>query len=427
MPVTLILTILCLIAFVLIGRQYSGLPNNIWRLFLAQPFAMSATPAVVIAASILAVAIAPDPELATLPLTLMIIGTAVAVIPATWCLSHFGRKKGSMLGLLFGFFGAVLSAIAALYSDFHLLLAGTFMMGLCSAFIAQLRFAALESVSNPNQAPKAISTLMASGLFSAMLGPEIAVVAKDWVESPHGFVGSFIVLAGFMLLAIVILSRLDPMDIKESHYEQKARSIVSFFKNPVFIVALCSGVVAYSVMSYLMTASPLSMHSDHAYDMASIKWVVQSHVLAMYVPSLFSAYLVSLLGIRKLMLLGTALYALVVIVSLMGHSVMHYWWSMVLLGVGWNLLYLCGTLLLPNVYQAHERFKVQAVNDFSIFGIQGIASLSAGIILYNQGWAVLVSITIPVIILMLIVTLWYISIIHKSKLDKVEEFNGQPS
>ena len=424
MPTTLILTFLVLFIATFIGWRYSGLPKNVWKLFLAQPLAMSSTPTIVIAAGILAISIAPEPELATLPLTLVVIGTALAVVPATATLNRFGRRNGTMIGLSLGLTGALCSALAAYSSQFYLLLFGSFLLGVSSAFVAQLRFAALESINNPAQAPIALSILMSSGLFSAMLGPEIAVIAKDWVASEHGFVGSYLVLAGLLIAAILVVSQLDSMQVKTSDTLHNSRPLSYFFKTPLFLVALSSGAIAYSVMTYLMTASPLSMHSDHAYDMESIKWVVQSHVLAMYLPSLFSAWLVAKFGIRKLMLIGTFLYVAVVIVSLTGHSVMHYWWSMVLLGIGWNFLYLCGTLLLPEVYRPEERFKVQAVNDFGIFGIQAIASLSAGVILFSQGWAILVSITIPVIILMLLVTLWYISVVYKQQITNVEDMHG---
>ena len=423
MPITLILTFVVLVIAVLLVRRYSNLPDNVWKLFLAQPLAMSSTPAIVVAAGILAVSIAPDPELATLPITLVVIGTASSVIPATAMLKRLGRRNGTILGLTVGMTGACLSAMAAYLAEFYLLLVGSFMLGVCSAFVAQLRFAALESINNATQAPLALSILMSSGLFSAMLGPEIAVVAKDWVATEHGFTGSYLVLACLLLCAIFVVSRLDSMHIAETHVHKESRPISYFFTSPLFLVALSSGTIAYSVMTYLMTASPLSMHSDHAYDMASIKWVVQSHVIAMYLPSLFSAWLVAKLGIRTLMLTGTFLYVGVVLVSLTGHSVMHYWWAMVLLGVGWNFLYLCGTLLLPGVYRPEERFKVQAINDFGIFAIQALASLSAGVILFSQGWSVLVSITIPVIVLMLLVTIWYISVVYKKQIT-TGEMNG---
>lgn len=424
MPLTLILTLFALVFAALIVRKYLELPANVWRLFLAQPLAMCATPAVVIAAGILAISIAPSPEFATLPLTLLIIGTALAVVPASWILKRYGRRKGSMLGLSLGAIGTTTAGIAAINTSFIGLLIGCFMIGNSAAFIAQLRFAAIESLSDQKDAPKALSTLMVSGLFSAMLGPEIAVIGKDTISPSAEFAGTFFILTLCYLVAIIIISRLDDTEVNETNTHKHVRPLTQIAKNPVFLIAICSGTIAYSVMSYLMTASPLSMHSDHSYSMDSIKWVVQSHVLAMYLPSLFSAYLVGLFGIRNLMLIGSGLYVCVVFISLTGISIAHYWVSMVLLGIGWNFLFLSGTLLLPLVYQPEERFKVQAVNDFSIFGIQAVASLSAGMILFSRGWSDLVLLTIPLIIVMLMVTLWYNIIFKKNKLDFIEEVNG---
>lgn len=418
LPTTLVLTVFILILATWFVKQRLKLSDNIWRLFMAQPLAMSATPAVVIAAGILAIEIAPSPELATLPLTLLIIGTAIAVIPASWLLKRVGRRKGSMLGLGLGAVGSLVSGFSAIQANFIALLVGCFLIGTSSAFIAQLRFAALESLDNKDQAPKALSTLMVGGLFSAMIGPEVAVFGKDLISAPSGFAGSFFILCACYIIAITIISTLNPMEVKEIEQSDDTRPLLQIAKSPVFIIAICSGTIAYSVMSYLMTASPLSMHSDHDYAMDTIKWVVQSHVLAMYVPSLFSAYLVKWLGIRKLMLVGTGMYVAVVIISLVGGSVMHYWWAMVLLGIGWNFLFLSGTLLLPESYKPSERFKVQAVNDFSIFGIQALASLSAGMILFSRGWSNLVLMTVPVIIVMLMVTLWYIIIFKQQQTEQ---------
>ena len=379
---------------------------------------MSATPAVVIAAGILAIEIAPSPELATLPLTLLIIGTAIAVIPASWLLKQLGRRKGSMLGLGFGAVGAIIAGISAIHANFIALLVGCFLIGNSAAFVAQLRFAALESLDNKDLAPKALSTLMVGGLFSAMIGPEVAVFGKNLIASDSGFAGSFFILSGCYIVAISIISTLKPIDVKKVEQSDDTRPLSTIAKSPVFIIAICSGTIAYSVMSYLMTASPLSMHSDHSYALDTIKWVVQSHVLAMYVPSLFSAYLVEWFGIRNLMFIGTGLYVAVVIISLVGGSVMHYWWAMVLLGIGWNFLFLSGTLLLPESYKPSERFKVQAVNDFSIFAIQALASLSAGMILFSRGWSNLVLSTVPVIIVMLMVTLWYMAVFKPQQAEQ---------
>jgi len=410
MPLTLIITLSLLLIATSIGMRVSNLPKNIWLLFLAQPLAMCAAPMVVLAGGLLGAKMAPTAELATLPLTLMILGSAFGVAPASYLMKQIGRKRGTMIGFSVAVAGALLATVSAIKDIFWLLIMGAIFLGFSMAFVAQLRFAALESLSDHKLNPKAISVLMTSGLFAAMLGPEVAVSAAHWIESPYGFAGSFLALAVLFIVAIVIISRLDPIKPPKQSSDANARDLKTIIKQPLFKIALSSSAIAYAVMSYVMTASPLSMHEFHGIDLQSVKWVVQSHILAMYLPSLVSATLVKYFGINKLMAIGSIIYVFVVMVAMSGHSVMHYWWAMVLLGVGWNFLFTSGTLLLPEVYQANERFKVQAANDFCVFFTQAIASLSAGIILFSQGWTILISITIPIILLMFIMTFWYFRI-----------------
>jgi len=291
---------------------------------------------------------------------------------------------------------------------------GAILLGTSMAFVAQMRFAAIESLKDISDAPKAISVLMVGGMFAAILGPEVAVIAKDWIVSPHGFSGSFLALSIMIIIAILVISRLSPIGISQHQSETETRPLTTIVKQPVFIIAVCSAAIAYAVMSYVMTAAPLSMHEIEGHDLNATKWVIQSHIIAMYLPSLFSALLIRYIGIAKLMLFGCVMYGLVVLIALSGKHVMHYWWAMVLLGIGWNFLYTSGTLLLPNSYKENERFKVQATNDFLIFFIQALASLSAGLILFNQGWSLLISISIPVIFIMFIISIWYFLISNKT-------------
>jgi MFS family permease len=407
MSITLLVTLSALIAVVLVGRNFVHLPKNVWLLFLAQPLAMTSSSMIVFAGGLVSTKIAPTADLATLPLTLMILGTAAAVIPASMLMKKIGRKYGTMIGLFVAIIGALLCAYAVIDKHFYWLISGGVLLGMSIAFIAQMRFSAIESLTDLNDAPKAISVLMVGGIFAAVLGPEIAVTAKDWLFPQHPFSGSFFALGALLACAILLISQLDPIHVQQEKVERKPRSLIVITRQPLFIIAVCAGAFAYAVMSYVMTASPLSMHEIHGHNLSQTKWVIQSHIIAMYLPSLFSAFLVRKFGIAKLMLVGCFMYALVVIIALSGHQVMHYWWTMVLLGIGWNFLFTSGTLLLPTVYQADERFKVQAVNDFSIFFFQAMASLSAGLILFNQGWDNLIMIVIPIITIMVAISIWY--------------------
>jgi len=401
-----------LIAFALllvcaaVGARVFHLPKNIWLLFVAQPLAMSATSLMVFAGGILGTHIAPSDEMATLPLSVLIVGVALAVMPGSWLTKRVGRRKSLMLGLSIAVLGALTAMGAALIGSFILLILGAFLLGLSMAFVAQMRFAALDSIDNKEDSAKALSILMVGGIFAAILGPELAVAAKDWLDSPHGFAGSFLGLAGFLVVAIIALSRLEINDSIDDEVDAVHRPLLTIVTQPIFIVALSSAAIAYGLMSYIMTATPLSMHMIEHHDLGTTKWVVQSHILAMYVPSLFAAILIRWFGLIKIMWAGCLCYVAVIAFALSGKEVMHYWWTMVLLGVGWNFLFLAGTLSLPKSYQQHERLKVQSVNDFTIFVIQAMASLFAGTILFSQGWSTLISVAIPLVIVVVLITLW---------------------
>jgi MFS family permease len=339
MSLTLMISFVALFLLAFFGRYIVPLPKNIWLLFVAQPLSLASSSMVVFAGGLLATKIAPSPDLATLPLTLMILGTATAVIPASLAMKKFGRRKGTMIGLFIAFGGALMSMVAAMQGLFFLLVGGSRLLGASLAFVAQMRFAAIESVEKLSEAPKAISVLMVGGIFAAILGPEVAVTARTLIESPYGFAGSYLGLAILLTIAIGIIALLDPIGVKEENSANGARSIRQIVCQPIFIIAVVAGAIGYSVMSYVMTATPLSMHAVEGHSLETTKWVVQSHIVAMYLPSLFSAYLVRYFGIAKLMIFGCLMYSVVVIVALSGHEVMHYWWTMVLL--------LAGTFCLP--------------------------------------------------------------------------------
>ncbi len=413
MPITLIVTSIVLVSIAVIGNKISRLPANIWLLFLAQPLGLSSASMVVFAGGLLGGKIAPSPEYATIPLTVMILMTAAGVVPAALLMKKFGRRIGTVIGLSSAIAGALIAALAALKANFIFLIVGVAFLGFSMAFVAQMRFAVIESLSDPKDTPKAISILMIGSMFAAVLGPEVAVIGKDWIESPFGYAGSFIGLSIMVSIAIIIVIRLSPIGVAKQNVESSSRSLTNIIRQPIFIIAVCSGAIAYGVMSYVMTASPLSMHQIDGHDLAATKWVIQSHIIAMYLPSLFSAVLIRFFGLSRLMALGSSVYFLVILVALSGQQVMHYWWAMVLLGVGWNFLYTTGTVLLPESYQSNERFKVQAANDFLIFFIQALASLSAGWILFNYGWDWLIKLALPSLVLMLVVTIWFLRIRQK--------------
>ncbi|MBA6340216.1 MFS transporter [Colwellia sp. MB02u-10] len=397
---------LLLLSFFGLQRLFT-LPKNVWLLFLVQPLVMAASPVIVFIGGILATSMGADPALVTLPVTMMILGVASGAIPAALLAKNKGRRFAAFTGFSLGFSGTLVAMFAALNAHFELLILASFLLGISTAFTQQLRFAAIESVSNSNEVPRVLSILMLSGIFSAFLGPEIAVTAKDWLSSPHGYAGSFLFLSGLFLLAMLLMLNFTNPEVTTSDNQGEARPLSEIIKQPIFIIAILSAAIGFALMSYLMTATPLSMHKLHGHSLNDTKWVIQSHIAAMFIPSLFTALLVKRIGLKNLMLAGTIIYAVVTVIALSGEQVMHYWWALILLGIGWNFLFLTGTSLLPQSYQASERHKVQAINDFIIFGFQAIASLMAGWILFKAGWHVVVLTGLPFIVILFVVSWFY--------------------
>jgi len=399
------LTLLILSAFFL--SRYFTLPKNIWLLFVAQPLVMAASPVIVFIGGILSTSMANDPSLATLPVTVMILGVACGAIPAAMLAKSKGRRFAIFTGYSCGLLATLTAMVAALIASFELFVFSGLLFGISTSFIQQLRFAAIESIKDTKDIPTVLSILMLSGIFSAFLGPEIAVVAKDWLTSPHGYAGSFLVLAGLIICAMLIMVNFKNTQIDEQQHTGEARPLTEIIKQPIFIIAILSAALGFALMSYLMTATPLSMHQMHGHSLNDTKWVIQSHIAAMFIPSLFTAWLIKKIGLKSLMLIGTIIYALVTIVALSGEQVMHYWWALILLGIGWNFLFLTGTTLLPQSYKPSERHKVQAINDFIVFGLQATASLLAGWVLFKAGWNMVVLTSMPFIAILFAVTWFY--------------------
>lgn len=414
MLINIIITLMLLIISCLALQRFFTLPKNIWLLFLVQPLVMAASPVIVFIGGILATSMDANPALVTLPVTIMILGVACTAIPAALLAKRKGRRYATYTGFSLGFFASILAMIATLMASFELFVLASLFFGMSSSFTQQLRFAAIESVENEKDIPTVLSILMLGGLFSAFLGPEIAVTAKDWLASPHGYAGSFLFLAGLSIIAMVIMQKFVNPQSVDHQDNGNARPLSVIIKQPIFIIALCAAAIGFALMSYLMTATPLSMHHMHGHSLQDTKWVIQSHIAAMFLPSLFTAWLVKRMGLKGMLLLGASIYAGVTLIAFSGEQVLHYWWALILLGIGWNFLFLTGSSLLPQSYRPSERHKVQAVNDFVIFAFQATASLLAGWILFKAGWHFVVITSIPFIVILFAVSWFYFNLERKN-------------
>lgn len=379
--------------------------RNILILFFSQSLGFSAVSFLVLLTGILAAQFGP-PKLATLPLTLMVVGTALTTVPAAMLMRRLGRKHGIMGSFLFAIAGALLGFVALRHSSFALLCLSNLLIGAFMAFINQFRFAAIESAPDKEKTGQVVSFMLFGGVIAGFLGPQLA----DWgrhLFAPE-FSGSFLLLLATLVVSLLIFSGFrNPRAATDQYDASPARPLAEIARQPAFLIALVSATISYAIMSFLMTATPISMHQVDGFSFEESRQVIQWHIAAMFLPSVFNIFLFRLLGIGRLLLAGSVIYLLLAALALQGHEFMHYSGSLILLGVGWNFLFVAGTALLPQTYRASERFKVQAANDFVVFGIQALASLSAGWILFTLGWDAMVWMTVPVSVLMLGLAIYY--------------------
>ena len=368
----------------------------------AQSFGQTATPILVLLGGIVGARIAPDPSWATLPLAIMIIGVACATIPASYLMSRFGRKAGFLIGTGVAILAGLVAAWSVDRGLFFVFCLAAFLTGNYAAFMQQFRFAVAESVAT-EEVPKCLSFLMLAGIVAAIVGPEVGNRFSH-TEGLSDYVGSFLgssvltTLSFFILLFFYRNHAVLGDDTAES-----ARPLSEIFGQPKLILAMSSAVVGYTIMSLIMTATPVSMHEIDQHSLDDTTWVVQSHILAMYVPSLFSGILITRFGVMRVIQVGFFIMLACVAVGWGDPMLMHYWWSMVLLGIGWNFLFLGGTTLLTQTYRNSERFSVQATNDFLVFGLQALGSLGAGVLLSVYGWNGVMLFSAPWLVVLLIV------------------------
>lgn len=341
-----------------------------------------------------------NPALATLPISIMVVSVASTTIPATMLMRAIGRRRGFAIASLSAVAAVLLAAYALKTTSFAWFIVSAALFGINMAFTQQYRYAAAESVE-PAYAARAISLVLLGAIGGALIGPELVRLGEHFFTSVQ-FAGTLVALAALYLVQSVLFLLLEPMrgDHDDSH-ERPRRSLSDIVRQPVFIVAVLGGTAAYGVMTLIMTATPLSMHIHDGYSLEQTAHVIRSHVLGMYLPSLFTGFLIERLGIGRLMSVGAVALIVACIVGLQGQSVMHYTFSLVLLGVGWNFLYVGGTSMLTLTYSMAERFRAQAVNEFAVFGTSATASLLAGTVIHAYGWHTLVLLPLPLLLLIL--------------------------
>ena len=347
--------------------------------------------------------IAPSPQLATAPIAAMFFGTAVATFPASLWMARVGRRRGFVAGALLGAAGGATAAAGLWLGSLALLAFGTFLVGTYQAFAQFYRFAASE-VADESFRPRAISLVLAGGIVAALAGPLLGRLGGPLLQPEY--VGSFLLLAIVSLVAAGLLIGLRiPAPKVETGAASAGRPWGVIVSQPAYLVALFGAATGYGVMILAMTATPIAMlHHDHGLTAAAT--VIQLHVLGMFLPSFFTGSLIARLGVLRIMLAGVALLAGHVLMTLTGTAFESFAGALVMLGVGWNFLYVGGTTLLTTTYSAAEKGRAQATNDMSIFVVGLVSSLSAAALLQGFGWQALNLLLLPWLAVAALALLW---------------------
>lgn len=346
--------------------------------------------------------LADNKALATLPVTGYLVGGALWAIPASRVMKRRGRRAGFTLGSVMGMIGAAICALAIALNSFELLCVGTLVTGAYNAFGIQYRFAAADAAT-PEFRPKAIALVLAGGIVGGVLGPESAKLTMDLLAVP--FVGSYLSLIALALGSLAILRFLDIPNETPAPTAALPRNLRVLLRQPELIAAILAASLSYGVMNLLMTATPLAMgHEQHAF--ASVAFVIEWHVIGMFAPGFFTGSLIARYGTLRVMFVGVAFLLLCVAIALGGHEVMHFWWSLTLLGIGWNFVFVGATALLTQCYLPAEKALVQGANDACVFTTIALSSFASGLLLHANGWTILNWISLVPIAVLLATLAW---------------------
>jgi MFS family permease len=374
--------------------------RNVLLLAFSQALMLSAIVMSMALGAILGSVLAPDKSYATLPIAVMVIGTAIASLPASILMRRFGRRTGFLIGVCLGLGGSLLSAFALLQQSFALFVAGHLLLGSYQGFANYYRFAAVEAVDT-SHASRAISWVVAGGVVAAFLGPQLGQWGRDWIEGSL-FVGSYLAQAALSLGALALLTqvKLKPVAV---HHTDLPRPLREILAQPALHVSILGAAIGYAVMIMVMTATPLAILGC-GLPGTNVTPVIQWHVVGMFAPSFFTGSLIKRFGAPRIMQIGFILLLGHVAIALLGFDFLHFLSALILLGVGWNFAFIGGTALLTQTYRPSEQLKVQAINEFIIFGLAALSTLSAGWLYERFGWITLNLTVLPLLVIALLST-----------------------
>ena len=369
--------------------------GNVVRLAAAQALTGANSAVIFATGSIVGATLAPDMSLATVPLSMYVVGLAAGTLPTGAISRRFGRRWAFVIGTGLGALTGVIGSFAILHASFALFCLATFLGGLYGSVAQSYRFAAADGASAAYR-PKAVSWVMAGGVFAGVLGPQLVQWTMD-IWSPYLFAFSFLVQAAVALIAMGIVAGVDmpkpaPADL------HGGRPLLTIVTQPRFIAAALCGVISYPMMNLVMTSAPLAMKMC-GLSLSDSNFGIQWHIVAMYGPSFFTGALIARFGAPKIVAAGLLLEAGAAGIGLSGITAMHFWATLIVLGVGWNFSFIGASALVLETHRPQERNKVQAFNDFLVFGMMAIGSFSSGQLLANYGWSAVNMVVFPPVLL----------------------------
>lgn len=386
--------------------------RNVWLLSLCQALLMTGNILLISVIGLIGKQIAPSVSMITLPVALQFLGLMAATIPASLISGKLGRKRGFSIGNVVGITGASLATYALSQQHFYLFCFATFLLGIGIGFGTLYRFAAIE-VCDENARHRAISISMAGGVLAAVLGPNLAIMSQQWSQDGL-YIGAFASLIGLNILALLILQTIQFPKVSFNNQAPKADPLSVIVKAPNFIGAVFAAMVAYAVMNILMTATPLAMIGC-GFDFNKAAGVIEWHVLGMFVPAFFTGSLIEKFGSRMMILAGGVLFVVCIAINIHGESIWHFRAALVVLGVGWNFMFIAATGLFSQSYQPQNKAKAQAFNEFVVFGCVTVTALLSGWLESTAGWQ---NLNIYVLPFVLAVILLFAFSARKSRIQK---------
>jgi len=377
--------------------------RNVTVLAACQALLMANNSTLIAINGLAGLALAPRAALATLPVTCWVLGGAIGTMPASLHMKRVGRQRGLTVGTFWGVVGALVCASAVWAQSFWLLCFGTLVYGIYNAYSQYYRFAAAD-VAPPDFKATAISLVLAGGLVGGVLGPTSSRWTIDLLQPK--FLGGYLALIVFSVAAMALLRHISIPTPSAAEQAATGRPLWQIAAQPKFMVAVLSGAIGYGVMNFLMTSTPIAMLAcGHPYGDAA--FVISSHVIGMFAPSFFTGALIRRLGALPVMFAGAVLNFATIGIALSGVEVAQFWLALVLLGVGWNFLYIGGTTLLTETYRPQERAKAQGANEQAIFIMMVISSLASGATVTAAGWERVNLFALPLVAIVAIAILWF--------------------